>query len=154
MVLGEPKNSYAAKIDVKVDPGMAAVPDPEAADESLFVFPVTFAQQRLLFLDQLDPKSTSYSVPWSIRITGRLDANALERSLNEIVRRHEILRTTFDFVNGRPVQMVAGSLRVPLVRVDLTADEDREQAAQSAAMQASRTPLPPFSSPGGVGHPG
>ena len=141
MVPGEPENSCAAKIDVKVDPGMAAVPDPEAADESSFVFPVTFAQQRLLFLDQLDPNSTSYSVPWSIRITGKLDANALERSLNEIVRRHEILRTTFDFVNGRPVQMVAGSPRVPLVRVDLTADEDREKAAQSAAMQEARTPL-------------
>ena len=46
--------------------------DPEPVDESVFVFPVTFAQQRLLFLDQLDPNSTSYSVPWSIRMTGEL----------------------------------------------------------------------------------
>jgi hypothetical protein len=55
------------------------------------VFPVTFPQQRLLLLNQLDPSSTSYTVPWSIRITGPLNAMALERSLNEIVLRHEIL---------------------------------------------------------------
>ena len=84
-----------------------AVPDPEPVDEYVYVFPVTFAQQRLLFLDQLDPDSTSYSVPWSIRMTGKLNAEALERSLNEIVRRHEILRTTFDIVDGQPVQIVS-----------------------------------------------
>ncbi len=128
------------KIDVKIDPA-GPVPNTAPVDESLFVFPVTFAQQRLLFLDQLDPNSTSYSVPWSIRITGKLDSNALERSLNEIVRRHEILRTTFDIVDGQPVQIVASSLQIPLVRVDLTNEGDGKEAAQSAAILEARTPL-------------
>ena len=128
------------KIDVKIDPA-GPVPNTAPVDESLFVFPVTFAQQRLLFLDQLDPNSTSYSVPWSIRITGKLDSDALERSLNEIVRRHEILRTTFDIVDGQPVQIVASSLQIPLVRVDLTNEGDGKEAAQSAAILEARTPL-------------
>src|SRR5271169_3171183 len=119
--------------------GTAPVPEPIA--EYVYVFPVTFAQQRLLFLDQLDPSSTSYSVPWSIRITGELNAAALERSLNEIVRRHEILRTTFDIVDGQPVQIVAPSLRVPLTLVDLAGLADPEQAAKSAALKEARTPV-------------
>jgi amino acid adenylation domain-containing protein len=140
--LAEPGNSLTTKIDLKVDPGMpASGPDSEPVGEYVYVFPVTFAQQRLLFLDQLEPDSTSYSVPWSIRITGKLDGDALERSLNEIVQRHEILRMTFDLVDGQPVQMVASSLHVPLVRVLLASEVDREQAAQSAALQEAQTPL-------------
>ena len=96
-------------------------PVPEPATEHVYVFPVTFAQQRLLFLDQLEPNSTSYSVPWSIRMTGTLNADALERTLNEIVRRHEILRTTFDVIDGQPVQIVSPSLHVPLILEDLSA---------------------------------
>src|SRR5450432_2407931 len=79
----------------------------DSRDEYVYVFPVSFAQQRLLFLHQLDPGSTSYNVPWSIRITGPLNVGALELSLSEIVRRHEVLRTTFDVVEGRPVQIVS-----------------------------------------------
>src|ERR1035441_5098926 len=82
------------KGDSKVGKGRTgSAPAPEPATDQVYVFPLTFAQQRLLFLDQLDPTSTSYSVAWSIRMTGHLKADALERSLNEIVCRHEILRT-------------------------------------------------------------
>src|SRR5271165_4491477 len=108
------------KIASQIGTGITGTaPAPESIAEYVYVFPVTFAQQRLLFLDQLDPSSTSYSVPWSIRMTGELNVTALGRSLNEIVRRHEILRTTFDVVDGQPVQIVAPSLRVPLNVVDL-----------------------------------
>ena len=105
---------------------------------------MTFAQQRLLFLDQLEPNSTSYSVPWSIRMTGELNVEALERSLNEIVNRHEILRTTFDVIEGQPVQIVSASLHVPLPVVDLTgACPTSNQAALAAAMKEARTPAGP-----------
>ena len=87
---------------------------PELVTENVYVFPVTFAQQRLWFLDQLEPNSASYSVPWSIHMAGKLNARALENSLNEIVRRHETLRTTFSSENGQAVQVVAQSLNVPL----------------------------------------
>jgi len=119
----------------------AGGPVPESAAEHAYVFPVTFAQQRLLFLNQLDPASTTYCVPWSIRIKGSLDAGALEPSLNEIVRRHEILRTTFDIIDGRPMQIVSPSLHVPLVIRDISATPNPEQEAQSAAKQEALTPV-------------
>src|SRR5215471_17303632 len=113
---------------------------PAAITEHVYVFPVTFAQQRLLFLNQLDPSSTTYSVPWSIRITGPLNAEALERSLNEIVQRHEILRTTYDIVEGHPVQTVSPAVHVPLVRMDLASLPDPEREAQTAAMKEAQLP--------------
>src|SRR6516162_589886 len=104
------------KVESEVRTGSAG-PEaaPDVASEHVYVFPVTFAQQRLLFLNQLDPTSTTYSVPWSIRITGPLNAEALERSLNEIVQRHEILRTTYDIVEGHPLQTVRPAVHIPLV---------------------------------------
>jgi amino acid adenylation domain-containing protein len=117
------------------------VPATPAEDQQVYVFPVTFAQQRLLFLNQLDPSNTSYSVPWSIRIAGSLNAVALERSLNEIVQRHEILRTTFDVVEGHPVQIVTPSLHVPLNLTDLSSLTDPEQEAQAAARKEARSPI-------------
>ena len=114
---------------------------PEVVTEHVYVFPVTFAQQRLLFLNQLDPHSTSYSVPWSIRITGPLNVVALERGLNEIVQRHEILRTTYDVVEGHPVQTVSPAVYAPLVQVDLRSLPDPEREAQTAAMTEAQIPL-------------
>lgn len=70
-------------------------------------FPLSFAQQRLWFLDQLEPGNPLYNNPSAIRLSGRLDLKALELSLNEIIRRHEILRTTFTAVDGQPVQVIA-----------------------------------------------
>ncbi len=61
--------------------------------------PLSFAQQRLWFLDQLEPNNPFYNTPAARRVSGRLNLAALERSLNEIVRRHEALRTTFSSVN-------------------------------------------------------
>lgn len=111
-------------------------------EEQRYVFPMTFAQQRLFFLYELDPTSTSYNIPWSIRITGQPDVVVLEGALNEIVRRHEILRTTFDVVEGHPVQVIApAAKRVALVRVDLSHYTNPEQEAQRAAMEEAQTPL-------------
>jgi amino acid adenylation domain-containing protein len=114
---------------------------PSALAEHVYVFPVTFAQQRLLFLNQLDPNSTSYTVPWSIRVTGPLNAVALERSLNEIVQRHEILRTTYEVVEGHPVQTVSPAVHIPLVQVDLASLLEPEREAQTAAMKEAQLPL-------------
>jgi amino acid adenylation domain-containing protein len=69
--------------------------------------PLSFAQERLWFLDRLRPGQASYNVPVALRLRGALDAAALERSLSEIVRRHEALRTTFAEAEGGPVQVIA-----------------------------------------------
>ena len=103
--------------------------------------PLSFAQQRLWFLDQLEPDSPAYNIPAAYRVAGRLDASALERAINEVVRRHEVLRTTFAVVDGEPVQIVAPFLLVPLPVVDLRslpADERESEALRLAVADAHR----------------
>ena len=81
--------------------------------------PLSFAQQRLWFLDQLEPGSHAYNMPGAVRISGSLDQAALEKSLDEIVRRHETLRTTFPLRGGEPVQVVAAPAPLNLPVTDL-----------------------------------
>jgi amino acid adenylation domain-containing protein len=83
-------------------------------NEEVFVFPTSYAHQRLWFLDQLTPGNPFYNVPTSTPISEPLDLTALKRSLNEIVRRHESLRTTFTAIEGQPFQLIAPSLSLPL----------------------------------------
>jgi hypothetical protein len=78
---------------------------PEEAE--VFVFPASFAQQRLWFLDQLFPGNPFYNVSAALRLTGSLNLAALEQTFNEIVRRHEALRTTFRMLEGQLVQVIA-----------------------------------------------
>src|SRR6185369_10430477 len=81
--------------------------------------PLSFAQQRLWFLDQLAP-GAAYNLSGRLHLEGRLDIAALEKSLNEIVRRHEALRTIFSTRNGEPVQIILHELRLPLPLIDLS----------------------------------
>ena len=81
--------------------------------------PLSFAQQRLWFLKQLMPESPSYNLCSAYQITGPLDVGALEQSLNEIIKHHEILRTLFKTVNGQPVQLILPSMTIPLPVIDL-----------------------------------
>jgi amino acid adenylation domain-containing protein/non-ribosomal peptide synthase protein (TIGR01720 family) len=82
-------------------------------------FPCSFAQQRLWFLHQLDPGGWSYNSSTPLKVTGDLDPAALARALGEVVRRHEVLRTTFE-MESEPVQVVAAGAELPLARVDLS----------------------------------
>ncbi|MBW4524588.1 MAG: amino acid adenylation domain-containing protein [Phormidium tanganyikae FI6-MK23] len=85
------------------------------------VFPLSFAQQRLWFLYQLAPDNPFYNVPAAIRLSGTVDQNALKRSLDEIVRRHATLRTTFTTIDGKPVQVVEPDSKIELSIVNLPA---------------------------------
>jgi amino acid adenylation domain-containing protein len=110
------------------------------ANVTEFVFPTTFAQQRLWFLEQLQPGSTSYLIPWSLRIAGELNVSALERSLDEIVRRHEILRTTFSWKDEMPMQVVGShTFSLPVLNIS-GLDRPEERAAEMARAEA-RIPL-------------
>jgi amino acid adenylation domain-containing protein len=91
--------------------------------------PLSFAQQRLWFLEQFEPGSYAYNMPGAIRLTGRLDVAALERSFNEVVRRHEALRTTFKLKDGEPVQIVSPALTLTLPVQDLSAKAESEREA-------------------------
>ncbi|MBW4457214.1 MAG: amino acid adenylation domain-containing protein [Nostoc indistinguendum CM1-VF10] len=82
--------------------------------------PLSFAQQRLWFLAQLEPDTPSYNISAAVRLQGRLNVAALEQSLNEILRRHEVLRTAFKTVNERPVQVISSATPLSLPIVDLS----------------------------------
>jgi amino acid adenylation domain-containing protein len=90
------------------------------SSEEVFIFPASFAQQRLWFIDQLIPGNAIYNVPTVIRLTGKLNASALEQTFNEIVRRHEVLRTTFKVLDGQPLQAISTeSVAIALNVLDL-----------------------------------
>jgi amino acid adenylation domain-containing protein len=100
--------------------------------------PLSFAQQRLWFLEQMG--YSNYYVSGASRLNGVLDVKALERSLNEIVQRHEVLRTTFTTIDGEPRQIVAPRLSVTLPVLDLSQLPSNERAAEAARLrlEASR----------------
>ena len=105
--------------------------------------PLSFAQERLWFLDQLAPGTTLYNMPSSLHLAGRIDPAALEASLNEIVRRHEALRTTFAVIDGRPAQLVAPELRLPLRVIPLTGGS-REERRREAVRRGDAEIRQPF----------
>jgi amino acid adenylation domain-containing protein/FkbM family methyltransferase len=104
--------------------------------------PLSFAQQRLWFLDQMEPGSPIYNMPAAIRLRGRLDIDALERTLSELVRRHEVLRTTFSSVAGLPVQVVHDPYPVLLPQVDLSLLPDAERDASIKQLIAEEAQSP------------
>ncbi|MCP4661319.1 MAG: amino acid adenylation domain-containing protein [bacterium] len=81
--------------------------------------PLSFPQQRLWFLDRLDPSNRAYNVPLGVLLRGRLETSALAASLNEVIRRHEVLRTRFVAENGRPRQVIHEARALRMERVDL-----------------------------------
>ena len=117
-----------------------ALPVPQITSDPL-IYPLSFAQRRLWFLDKLEPGKSVYNVSEAVRLKGPLDRDALERSINRIIRRHDTLRTTFGELDGNPVQVVAAALSIdiPLQVLTHLAGEQREQeAARSINDRANR----------------
>jgi hypothetical protein len=103
--------------------------------------PLSYAQERLWFLDQFEPGSPFYNVPMATRIAGSLSGPILERCFNEIVRRHEALRTHFGMMDGRPVQIIEPILTLRLEITDLrrlVGSEREEEARRIAQEEALR----------------
>ncbi len=92
--------------------------------------PLSFAQQRLWFLNQMEPESPAYNQPKAIRLIGSLDVNALQKALDQIIARHEVLRTTFVSVDGMPLQVIADSRAVALPVIDLGAESEAARDAE------------------------
>jgi amino acid adenylation domain-containing protein len=102
--------------------------------------PLSFAQQRLWFLHELEPTSSFYNVPVAVRLRGRLQIDAMQRTLNKIVQRHESLRTSFPTIDAQPVQSIDPSLVLELSLIDLSTlpEDEREHEAQKRATEEAR----------------
>ncbi|HKI03782.1 MAG TPA: amino acid adenylation domain-containing protein [Thermoanaerobaculia bacterium] len=115
---------------------------PRAARPKPLAFPLSFGQQRLWFLDQLQPGNPAYLVPRTVRFTGALRPEVLERSLDEVARRHEVLRTHIATFEGTPVQVVSDRSGLGLSRVDLTALPAREREVEALRIAAEEARRP------------
>lgn len=97
--------------------------------------PLSYGQERLWWLSQLDLNSPVYNIPVAFHLTGKIDIAALKSGFGEIVRRHEILRTSFTTVDGKPEQIIAADLPVPITVVDVCQQDDVEKAIALAARE-------------------
>ena len=141
------ENATVAKLAAYLDqctpssaaPAVAAIPR-AARDRPL---PLSFPQQRMWFFEQLAPGGATYTVPGCLRLLIDLDPSQLGRALNEIVQRHEILRTTFRVEGGQPVQVIEPNLVLPLPVIDLGAlpPAERESRMLEIALAETRRPF-------------
>ncbi|HEX3527644.1 MAG TPA: amino acid adenylation domain-containing protein, partial [Thermoanaerobaculia bacterium] len=136
--------ALAARIDLERLGTDSTTPPPILPVPRTGALPLSFAQQRLWFLDRLAPDNPFYNMFGGVRLTGTLDVDALRRAFREIVRRHEALRTTFHPGDGRPVQVVAPApaFDVPLVDLEglgsLSDDALRLELARLSGDEAQR----------------
>lgn len=104
--------------------------------------PLSFAQQRLWFLEQLQPGIAIYNLSAAVQLTGSLNVIALEQSVNEIIKRHEILRTTFSKLNGQTVQEIHDKYDLKLALVDLTTIQNSaSEIVQNLILEEQQTPF-------------
>lgn len=113
--------------------------EPRASETAI---PLSFAQQRLWFIDQLEPNSPAYNMPAPVRLIGKFDLEAFRRSIQAIVRRHESLRTTFQTVEGKPVQTISQSLELPIPIIDLSHLAETECLAEARRLATADGMVP------------
>jgi len=115
----------------------------QSAAQELIFFPASFAQESLWFIDQLSPGMATYNIPSALRVRGELKIELLERTVKEIVRRHETLRTRFVAVRGEPQQVIEDQVSVQLPLLDLTCVDEGEREAEAIrlAREEARQPF-------------
>jgi amino acid adenylation domain-containing protein len=106
-----------------------ASPDVIPQEDEVFVFPTSFAQHRMWFIDQFAAGIPLYNIPIAVRIDGVIDCETLAKSLNQIVCRHEILRTTFIPIDGQPMQLISASHVLAIEEIELRTIPAPERAA-------------------------
>jgi amino acid adenylation domain-containing protein len=127
------------------DASLASLPEPPAIERISrdAELPLSFAQSRLWVLDQLEPDGTAYNIPSFFRFKGDLNQDVLEQSLTEVERRHEVLRTYYPCINGRPVQKIAPSqpVRIPLIDLQPLPQTARYAEALRLASELATKPF-------------
>jgi amino acid adenylation domain-containing protein len=135
--------SFAQFVEQTIKKGAELISPPIERVSRDRTLPLSFSQQRLWFLHQLEPNSAAYNGATVVQLKGVLDVAALEKSLNEIVRRHEVLRTYFSVVEGQPVQKILSNLDVNLAIANLEnlPPTEREQAIQQLIKENAQQPF-------------
>jgi amino acid adenylation domain-containing protein/FkbH-like protein len=133
-------DALAARIDVTAQSVSLAPIPAQPRDKPL---PLSSAQDRLWFLDQLEPENSQFNVPMSMRLTGLLDSGCISSAVNAIIRRHEILRTTYRLHNDRPVQVIAPELTIDIPVVDIShiPAEQRQAEARRLVIAEGQRPF-------------
>jgi amino acid adenylation domain-containing protein len=141
--------AMAAFIESERNSAGSKAPPPLVRIDRNQPLPLSFAQQRLWFLNQLQPESTAYNIPIALRITGELDVTALEHTFRDLIERHETLRTTFVMNNGRPEQLISapGEFVLPVTDLCDLALSERETEAQQLIAEEAQTPFDLSSGP-------
>ncbi|MEO8429266.1 MAG: condensation domain-containing protein, partial [Verrucomicrobiota bacterium] len=105
--------------------------------------PLSFAQEALWFIEQFNPGNCAYNISTAIRLAGPLNVAALEKSLGEIMRRHEALRTTFGWVDENPVQVITAptAFCLPLIDLSVLPPGQRAERTEEVASQEARSPF-------------
>jgi amino acid adenylation domain-containing protein len=135
--------SFAQQVENSLNSGQSIPVQPLLPIPHSGNIPLSFAQARLWFLDQLQPNSAFYNIPTALRLSGQLNVTALESNINEIIRRHEALRTNFTTIEGQPIQVIASTLELKLLFVDLQnlPFDEREVEAQRLATNEAQQPF-------------
>jgi len=132
----------ATRVEAALQAGAGALLPPLVPVPRRGPLPLSFAQQRLWLVDQLEPGSPQYNMPVALRIAGPLDAEALARGLGEVMRRHEVLRTVFADRKGAPVQVIQPPAPFGLPVVDLSGLPEREREARALALTGEEAGRP------------
>ena len=135
--------AMASEVEQQQHGGMAAAVEAITRVGRGEELPLSYAQQRLWFIQQLEPESAIYNVPIAVRLEGMLDVAALRQSLSEIARRHEVLRTRFVAIGGRPRQVIDEPDEVELCVWNFTglSEGDAEQRARDIVARETRRPF-------------
>lgn len=142
LIEGHPTlRTFAGKVEQALRSGESLSRPPIEPGPRVQSPPLSFAQRRLWFIEHLEP--AIYHMPAAIHVSGPLNVQALKRSLNEIIRRHESLRTTFHLEEGGPVQQITESLEIDVPMVDLssTASQERETELKRFIQDEIRRPF-------------
>ncbi|HEX8273216.1 MAG TPA: amino acid adenylation domain-containing protein [Longimicrobiaceae bacterium] len=133
----------AERVDAAVRAGQGIELPPLARAGRDGPLPLSFAQERLWVIDRMDPGGSAYNMPFTLRLRGELDEDALRAALDALVERHESLRTVFPAAEGRPVQLVRPAGGAPFRResLDGVPAEEREARALAAAAEESWRPF-------------
>jgi pristinamycin I synthase 3 and 4 len=142
LVQGQPKERHDPILPRAVQLARrGTVADDAAADDAAAALPLSFAQQRLWFLSQLTPDSPFYNIPVALRLDGVLNVAALQRSLDALIARHEILRTLFPTHNGQARQQIQPTLQITLEQQDISQIEAQAEAIHDIAAEHARAPF-------------